>query len=52
MLNTILQANNFDLKDVRLLRHKDNRAEKGCTPYELLRDNRFSQKPIPAPTRK
>ena len=40
MLNTVLQTNNFDVKDVRLLRHKDNRAEKGRTPYELWCDNR------------
>ena len=40
MLNTILQAANFNVEDVRLLRHQDNRAEKGRTPYELWRDNR------------
>jgi hypothetical protein len=38
--NTILLAANFDLAEVRLLRHKDRRAEKGRTPYELWRDNR------------
>ena len=38
--NTILIAADYDLADVRLLRHKDRRAEKGRTPYELWRDNR------------
>jgi len=40
MFNTVLQAAGFNLGDVRLLRHKDNRADKGRTPYELWRDNR------------
>jgi hypothetical protein len=40
MFNTILLAADFNLGDVRLLRHKDSRAEKGHTPYELWRDNR------------
>jgi hypothetical protein len=40
MFNTILLAAGFHLSDVRLLRHKDNRAAKGRTPYELWRDNR------------
>lgn len=40
MLNTILQAADFNVSDIRLLRHKDNRAAKGRTPYELWRDNR------------
>lgn len=40
MLNTILQAENLDMENVRLLRHQDNRATKGYTPYELWRDNR------------
>lgn len=40
MLNTILSAAGFDVSEVRLLRHKDARAEKGRTPYELWRDNR------------
>jgi hypothetical protein len=39
MFNTILLAVNFHLADVRLLRHKDTRAEKGRTPYELWRDD-------------
>ena len=38
--NTILRAAEFRLADVRLLRHKDSRAEKGRTPYELWRDER------------
>jgi len=40
MLNTVLQTADFDVTDIRLLRHKDNRAAKGRTPYELWRDNR------------
>jgi hypothetical protein len=40
MFNTILEAADFRLADVRLLRHKDRRAAKGRTPYELWRDNR------------
>lgn len=36
MLNTILKAETFDLREVRLLRHKEN----GYIPYELWRDNR------------
>jgi hypothetical protein len=39
MFNTILKAADFRLADVRLLRHKDKRAAKGRTPYELWRDN-------------
>ena len=40
MFNTLLADAGFDTDDVRLLRHKDARAEKGRTPYELWRDNR------------
>ena len=40
MFNTILNAANFDVSDVRLLRHKYTRAAKGRTPYELWRDYR------------
>lgn len=40
LFNTILVAAGFDPADVRLLRHKDRRAAKGRTPYELWRDNR------------
>jgi hypothetical protein len=40
MFNTILLAADFDLADIRLLRHKDNRSEMGRTPYELWRDDR------------
>jgi hypothetical protein len=40
MFNTILLAADFCLADVRLLRHKDKRAAKGRTPYELWRDDR------------
>jgi hypothetical protein len=40
MFNTVLLAADFNLSDVRLLRHKDRRATKGHTPYELWRDSR------------
>jgi hypothetical protein len=40
MFNTILLAAGFNLSEVRLLRHKDKRAAKGHTPYELWRDDR------------
>jgi len=40
MFNTILIDAGLRLADVRLLRHKDKRATKGRTPYELWRDNR------------
>ena len=35
MLNTILQAEGFELNEVRLLRHQDNRSAKDRTPYKL-----------------
>lgn len=38
--NTLLRAAGLDVADVRLLRHKDQRADKGRTPFELWRDNR------------
>ena len=40
MFNTVLLAAGFRLADVRLLRHKDQRAAKGRSPYELWRDDR------------
>jgi len=40
MLNTILREAGLALSDTRLLRHKDNRASKGRSPYELWRDGR------------
>jgi hypothetical protein len=40
MFNSLLDAARLPLSEVRLLRHKDTRAEKGRTPYELWRDNR------------
>ncbi|CAG1016736.1 hypothetical protein ANAEL_05801 [Anaerolineales bacterium] len=40
MFNTILLDAGFNLGGVRLLRHKDRRAAKGRTPYELWRDDR------------
>ena len=40
MFNTVLLAADFYFGDVRLLRHKDQRAAKGRTPYELWRDDR------------
>lgn len=39
MFNSLLNAVKTPLSDVRLLRHKDRRAERGRTPYELWRDN-------------
>ena len=38
--NMCLREAGIPLAGVRLLRHKDQRAEKGCTPYELRRDDR------------
>jgi hypothetical protein len=40
MFNSLLNAAGLPLSEVRLLRHKERRAEKGRTPYELWRDNR------------
>jgi hypothetical protein len=40
MFNTILREVVPALTDVRLLRHKDTRATRGRSPYELWRDNR------------
>lgn len=40
MFNNILVDAGLKLANVRLLRHKDQRATKGHTPYELWRDNR------------
>ncbi len=40
MFNTLLREAGLVLKDVRLLRHKDRRAARGRSPYELWRDNR------------
>jgi len=41
MLNTILLDAGIKLRDLRLIRHKDKSAKKGCSPYELWRDNRL-----------
>lgn len=38
MFNTLLAAAGLPLADVRLLRHKDKRADRGRSPYELWRD--------------
>jgi hypothetical protein len=40
MFNSILRECGLSPADVRLLRHKDNRAQRGRTPYELWQDNR------------
>jgi len=40
MFNTLLKDVGLDLADVRLLRHKDQRAVKGRSLYELWRDAR------------
>lgn len=37
--NTLLMEAGLTLEDVRLLRHKDKRATKGRTPYNLWLDN-------------
>jgi hypothetical protein len=39
-INMLLRDAGIPLADVRLVRHKDKRAVKGRTPYELWRDNR------------
>ena len=38
MFNSLLDKAGLPLSDVRLLRHKDNRADRGRTPYDLWRD--------------
>ena len=40
MFNALLLSVGLQPSDVRLLRHKDTRAAKGRTPYELWRDSR------------
>lgn len=40
MFNSLLTQNALDPATVILLRHQDQRAERGRTPYELWRDNR------------
>ncbi len=40
LLNTILEASGLDVADVRLLRHQDNRAAKGRSPYSLWCNDR------------
>jgi hypothetical protein len=40
MFNSVLRQGGLAFSDVRLLRHKDQRATKGHTPYELWRDDR------------
>jgi hypothetical protein len=40
MLNSLLTQYALDPANVILLRHQDQRAERGRTPYELWRDNR------------
>lgn len=35
LFNSILEQSNIPLKDVRLIRHKDRRADKGKNPFEL-----------------
>jgi hypothetical protein len=39
MFNSVLTEAGLNLAEVRLLRHKDNRASKGRSPYELWRDD-------------
>lgn len=40
MFNSLLDQNKLDPANVVLLRHQDQRAARGRTPYELWRDNR------------
>jgi len=40
LFNSLLRQLGIELSDVRLLRHQDQRAEKGRTPYQLWRDDR------------
>ena len=40
LFNLLLEKAGLPLADVRLLRHKDNRAAKGRSPYDLWRNNR------------
>lgn len=40
LFNTILHEAGLQPSEVRLIRHKDRRAARGRTPYELWRDNR------------
>jgi hypothetical protein len=40
MFNTLLRGAGLSLGDVCLLRHQDNRADRGRTPYKLWRDDR------------
>jgi hypothetical protein len=40
MLNSILCEAGLKLRDVRLIRHKDKRSKKGCSPYELWCNDR------------
>lgn len=40
LFNTLLGQVGIAPKDVRLLRHKDRRSDKGKTPYDLWRDDR------------
>jgi hypothetical protein len=42
MFNSILRDAGLVLSSVRLLRHQDQRARRGHTPYELWRDDRAS----------
>lgn len=38
LFNTLLKETGVEPSSVRLIRHKDKRARRGCTPYELWRD--------------
>ena len=40
--NTLLRGAGLDPADVRVMRHKDNGASKGRSPYELWRDKRLA----------
>ena len=40
MFNSLLTEAGLEVANIRLLRHKDNRALEGLSPYELWRDDR------------
>lgn len=42
LLNSLIEQSGLSLQDVRLLRHQDNRADKGKSPYELWRYDRVN----------
>jgi GIY-YIG catalytic domain len=41
MFNSIIESAGLSPKDIRLLRHQDQRSERGRSPYDLWRDSRL-----------